>query len=383
MVMNIETSEQLIEFCRHLQKCKYIAVDTEFLRERTYYPILCLVQVATPEKAACIDALAKLDLTPLFDVLKNPKILKVFHSCRQDIEIFYDLMGRVPTPLFDTQVGAMVCGLGENVSYHNLVEHFLGIDIDKASRVSDWSKRPLTQEQLEYAICDVTYLIEIYPKMIALLKSTKRTTWVSEEMSALENPNLYFTDPQDAWLRVKPMSNRPKYLAVLKALCAWREEKAKLKNRPRRYILKDEVVLQLAALAPTSMDDFDRLRNSDGMKDSWKNAITAVVKKAIESEICPTRERPVGLSLEQQGLQAVLRLLLDVVSANAKVASKLIATTEDLNKLVLDSNADIPALTGWRREIFGQAALDLKAGKIGLFFNPASKRAEIVELSKK
>ena len=219
--------------------------------------------------------------------------------------------------------------------------------------------------------------------MISLLKSTKRTTWVSEEMVALENPKLYYTDSEDAWLRIKPMSNRPKYLAVLKALYAWREEKAKQANRPRRFILKDDVLLQLAALAPTLPEDFDRLRGGETFKNSWKNAIIEVVKKAIKSEDCPIREKHIGLSLEQQGLQAVLRLLLDIVSVNEKVASKLIATTEDLNKLILDSNADIPALTGWRREIFGQTALDLKAGRIGLFFNPDTKRAEIIHLPKK
>ena len=380
MVMIIETTEQLTEFCKHLQKSKYIAVDTEFLREKTYYPILCLIQVATPDESACIDVLSGLDLTPFLDVLKDQKILKIFHSCRQDIEIFYDLIGKVPTPLFDTQIGAMVCGLGENVSYHNLVEHFLKIDIDKASRVTDWSKRPLTSEQLEYAAYDVIYLIQVYPKMLDLLKSTKRTTWLKEEMEALENPKLYFTDSNDAWLKVKPLSAKPAYLAVLQALCAWREEKAKKLNRPRRFILKDDTILQLATITPEKPEDFDRLRHNDSLKSTWKDEIISVIKKALNSKDFPVFSKPECVPTQLKGLQSVLKLLLEVVCAEEKVAPKMVASIDDINKLILDSNVDIPALKGWRKEIFGQKALDFKNGKIALTFNPKTHTAEWISI---
>ena len=382
MVRVIETTEQLTEFCKSLQKSKYIAVDTEFLRERTYYPVLCLIQVATPTESACIDVLSGLDIKPFLDVLENPNVLKIFHSCRQDIEIFYDLTGKVPTPLFDTQIGAMVCGLGENVSYHNLVEHFLKIDIDKASRITDWSKRPLTSEQLEYAAYDVIYLIQVYPKMLDLLKTTKRSSWVKEEMKSLENPNLYFTDSKDAWLRVKPLSTKPTYLATLKALCAWREEKAKVLNRPRRFILKDEIILQLAAISPEKLEDFDRLRHNDSFKNVWKNEIIASIKKELDDNDFPVWSKPVGVPPHLQGLQSVLKLLLDVVCAEAKVAPKLVASIDDINKLIVDSKADIPALNGWRKEIFGQKAIDFKAGKIALTFNPKTQNAEWIVIDK-
>ena len=380
MVRMIETTAQLTEFCKHLKKSACVAVDTEFLREKTYYPTLCLIQVASKEQAACIDVLSGLDLTPFWDVLMDKSVLKVVHSCRQDIEIFYDLIGKVPSPLFDTQVGAMVCGLGENVSYHNLVQHFLHIDIDKASQVTDWSKRPLTPKQQEYALYDVVYLIKVYPLMQELLASSKRTSWLKEEMQALENPKLYYTDSNDAWLRVKPLSNKPVYLSALKALCAWREDKAKERNRPRRYILKDETLLQLAAIMPTNPEDFNKLRDGASIKNSWQNEIVEIIKHAQESDDVPVWSRPVGLPLDARGISEILKLLLTVCCAEAKVAPKMVATNEDLNKLVLDSNADIPALKGWRREIFGQKALDFKAGKTGLYFNPKTHRPEWIEL---
>ena len=380
MNTNITTTKELKQFCKHLQSCSYIAVDTEFLREKTYYPVLCLIQIAGNNKAACIDALADIDLSPLFEVLANPKILKVLHSCHQDIEIFYHLTGQVPTPVFDTQIGAMVCGLGENVSYHDLVESFLGEDIDKASRATDWTKRPLTEEQIQYALNDVVYLEKLYPKMQEMLTSTHRLDWVSEEMVALENQKLYYIDPAEAWLRVKPLSNRPKYLGVLQALCAWRERKAQTMNRPRQYILRDDVILQLASVAPENEADFARARNVQNLSSKWQKEIVSAIRHTLDAAQYPTWTRHKGVPAQMQGVQNILKLLLDVVCANEKVAPKLVATTDDLKQLVMDSNADIPALKGWRREIFGQKALDFLAGKIGIFFNPQTHQTEWIKL---
>ena len=284
--------------------------------------------------------------------------------------------------MVDTQIGAMVCGFGENVSYHDLVERFLGVDLDKASRVTDWSKRPLTEEQLDYAANDVTYLIRAYKKMKDELVSSGRDAWILEEMQALENPKLYYTDPQDAWLRIKPLSTRPKYLAVLQGLCAWREEKAKAMNKPRRYVMRDETLLQLASLAPVQEADFSKLRQNQNVKAAWQAELIAVVKNALDSKTYPEWARPKGVPLEQQGALNVLKLLLEVVCANQKVAPKLVATTEDLQKFVLDDKADIPALQGWRREVFGQKALDFKAGKLALFFNPRTHQTEWFYLKK-
>ncbi len=379
MMIKIKTSEELEAFCKELHKSPYIAVDTEFLREKTYRSILCLIQLATPTQAACVDVLAPdMDLTPLLTVLESQKILKIFHSARQDLEIFYDLMGKVPAPLFDTQIGAMVCGLGENVSYHNLVYHFLGIDIDKASRVTDWSKRPLSDEQLEYAVCDVTYLIQIYPKMVDELKRTKRLSWVDEETQALGNPKLYVTDPMDAWHRIKPLSTRPQYLGLLQALCAWREKRAALLNRPRRHVMRDETILELAALAPVKTQDLQRLRSSFGapLKGQVQEEIIKVVQETLATGACPHWERPRGLLPAQQSTREMLKLVLNLVCAGVGVAPKLIASSEDLDKLAIDSNADVAAMKGWRRDIFGQKALDFKEGKLGIVFD--TKTAQVV-----
>ncbi len=386
MILNIKTKEQLKDFCAQLEKQPFIAVDTEFLREKTYRSVLCLVQVAAPDESlsACIDPLAtNMDLSPLLKIMNDPKILKVFHSARQDLEIFYDLMGCVPAPLFDTQVGAMVCGLGDCVSYQSVVNHYLGIDLDKSSRVTDWSFRPLSEKQLSYALADVTYLVKVYEKMTAELSEKKRQGWVIDEMQALCDPALYEVRPMDAWQRLKPASTSSDYLAVLQAISAWREQQAADLNKPRRHIMRDEMVLDLAALAPTSVEDFARLRSKGAISGNSPLAqeIIAIVKRALmlPEDMRPHFEREKSLTPDQHTIKEMLRLLLSVISTDIGVAPRIIASGEDLEHMARDDNADIPAMKGWRFEVFGQKAEAFKAGRLMMFFNPKTKRIAFQE----
>ena len=379
MIQIIDTTKELKTFCKKLEKQPFITVDTEFMREKTYYPILCLIQVACADEklAACIDPLAPdMDLSALLDIMKNEKVLKVFHSARQDLEIFYQLMNELPSPLFDTQVGAMVCGLGESVSYHGLVSHFLGVDLDKSSRVTDWSARPLLEKQIDYAMGDVTYLVQIYEKMIAQLHAQNRTDWVKDEMKAVINPALYDVNPMDAWHRLKPASTQGKYLAVLQAVCAWREERAMYLNRPRRHILRDETVLELAALAPQTTDDLKHFRGKLSLKSEQINEILNAIQIAVN---LPDNEQPKllrdkTLTPAEQAVKEILRLLLTIISSDLGVAAKLIASSEDLGKMAKASKADVPAMSGWRFEVFGQKAMAFKDGKLSLSFDKKTKR---------
>ena len=378
MTFIIDSTKELKAFCKKLEKQTFITVDTEFMREKTYYPIVCLIQIACADEklAACIDPLAPdMDLSPLLDVMRNEKILKVFHSARQDLEIFYQLMNELPAPLFDTQVGAMVCGLGESVSYHGLVSHFLGIDLDKSSRVTDWSVRPLLEKQIEYAMGDVTYLVQIYEKMIAQLHAQNRTDWVKDEMKAVVNPALYDINPMDAWHRLKPASTQGKYLAVLQAVCAWREERAIALNRPRRHIMRDEIILELAALAPQTTEDLKHFRGKLSLKSEQINEILNAIQTAIA---LPENQQPKlikekALTPSEQAVKEILRLILTIISSDLGVAAKLIASSEDLGKMARSSKADVPAMSGWRFDIFGQQAMAFKDGKLALAFDKKTK----------
>jgi len=375
MIQVINTTKELKAFCKKWKKQPFITVDTEFLREKTYFSVLCLIQIGCLEEdlCACVDPLQEdMDLSALLELMKNKKVLKVFHSARQDLEIFYQLMQQLPTPVFDTQIGAMVCGLGENVSYHNIVHHYLGVDLDKSSRITDWSVRPLSEKQIVYAMGDVTYLAKVYDAMQKQLQENGRTSWVSEEMDALLCDDLYNPNPDMAWHRLKPASTQGRYLSVLQALCAWREAKAIEHNRPRRYILRDEQVLELAALCPQKMDDFKRLRGkSISENSSQAEQILQVVSNALNlpPEQHPHFVREKTLTPAEQAIKEVLKLLLNVISCNLGVASKLIASSDDLSKMASSSKPDILAMKGWRFDVFGQKAMEFKKGRLSLAFD--------------
>lgn len=380
MVLKIETNDALKSFCAQLRKQPFITVDTEFIRQRTYRAILCLIQIATPDGlSACVDPLAKdLNLAPLLKIMKNKKILKVFHSARQDLEIFYELMKDLPKPLFDTQIAAMVCGLGENISYHNIVSHYLNIDLDKSLRATDWMARPLTEKQLDYAVADVTHLVHVYEKMKQELEQKKRTSWFADEMNELLDPAVYEINPMDMWKRLKPASTRPEYLAVLQALCAWREEKAVKLNRPRRHILRDEVILDLAALSPTCPEDFEHFRSKKEFspKHEYATEVMKCVKKALalSEEKMPHMEREKNLTSDQHSIKEALKLLLNIVSDQIGVATKIIASSEELNLLACEEKPAIRAMVGWRFDVFGKKAKAFKKGKLFLSFNPKTKQ---------
>ncbi|ALJ37012.1 ribonuclease D [Azospirillum brasilense] len=367
----ITTTEDLDAFCRSLAGVDYITVDTEFLREKTYWPQLCLVQVGGPNGAVAIDPLAEgIDLAPLFRVMVDPAILKVFHAARQDVEIFWHLSGQIPHPLFDTQVAAMVCGFGESVGYETLVTKLAGARIDKSSRFTDWSHRPLTERQLTYALSDVIHLRPAYEKLKRRLVRSGRAHWLEEEMAVLTDPATYQTDPDSSWLRLKVRTNKPRFMAVLKELAAWREREAQRRDLPRSRVLRDEALLEIAAHAPTSVDDLARTRGMGrGFAEGRQGAeVLSCVQKGLdlpESELPrvePREEPPPGL----QPIVELLRVLLKMKCEENNVASKLIASAADLEAIAADDEAQVPAMQGWRRELFGEDALALKHGRIGL-----------------
>ena len=381
----IETNDSLKKFCAELKKQSFITVDTEFVRQRTYRAVLCLIQIAAPNGvAACVDPMAKdLDLKPLLAIMKNKKILKVFHSARQDLEIFYELMDSLPTPVFDTQIGAMVCGLGESISYHNIVHYYLNLDLDKSLRDTDWSARPLTEKQVSYALADVTHLVNVYEKMKLELEEKNRTNWIDDEIKNLLNVNLYKAQPMEMWKRLKPSSTKPEYLAVLRALCAWREEKAIKLNKPRRHILRDEVILDLAALSPTKEADFEHFRSKREFpaKHEYAPEVMNIIKKALAlpDDKKPQPEKEIHLTPAQHAIKEMLRVLLNIISDQWEVAPKIIASLEDLDKMAQSDSKDVRCMTGWRYEIFGQKALAFKNGALALTFNPKTKQMVFIE----
>ncbi len=377
----IADSDALAAFCRAQAQAAFVTVDTEFMRDRTFWPILCLVQIAGPEQAAVIDPMAEgIDLTPLFELMANPAILKVFHAARQDIEIFYNLTGAVPTPLFDTQVAAMVCGFGEAASYETLASRLAGSAIDKSARFTDWSNRPLTERQLRYAMADVVPLRVVYDKLAARLTKTGRASWLDEEMAVLTDRETYRLDPALAWRRLKLRSNNRRLLALAQALAAWRETTAQTRDLPRSRVLRDESLLEIAAHAPSSVAELARSRGlGKGFAEGkFGTEILAVVERVLalpESqypEPAPRREPPQGVG----PLIDLLRVLLKLRAEENDVAPRLIADAEDLELLAVDDHAEVRALSGWRHEIFGRDALDLKHGRLAL--TAAGKRIKLV-----
>ncbi|WP_299626734.1 ribonuclease D [Pelagibius sp.] len=370
MTLIAETAE-LEALCGRLAKADFITVDTEFLRDSTYWPRLCLVQVAGPDDVAAVDALSpNLDLAPLLALFDDQRLLKVLHSARQDMEIFFHLTGRLPAPIFDTQVAAMVCGFGESVGYDTLVRKMTGAHVDKSSRFTDWSRRPLADRQLNYALADVTHLRKIYRKLEGRLSKSGRAAWLAEEMAILTSPETYRLDPDKAWRRLKTRSNDRRYLAVLRALAAWREEEAQQRDVPRARVLRDEQLFDIAAHRPTSEEELARSRgvNRDMARGRIGRAILETVGQALalpDKELPKPPPKPVAPN-GAGPLIDLLKVLLKLRCDEHDVAQKLIASTADLEQIAADDEADVMALQGWRFEIFGRDALALKKGSVAL-----------------
>ena len=377
----ITTTADLAAFCERLSTQPFVAVDTEFMRETTYWPKLCLIQAASPGGIdAVIDPLAEgLDLAPFLAVMGNPAIEKVFHAARQDLEIFFNL-GTLPKPLFDTQIAAMAAGFGEQVAYDALVRQMLKVDLDKSSRFTDWARRPLSDNQLTYALADVTYLAKLYPQLRQRLESEGRLAWVATEMAALGDPANYDVEPENAWRRLKPRRHSPKYLAVFKAVAAWRERTAQTRDQPRGRIHKDEAIEEVATQVPLDADGLNRLRSvPKGFAGSrFGPELLAAIAEALANadSYAPVIEKPKAPTQPINGaVVELLKVLLKARSEDAGVASKLIATMADLEKIAGDDEADTPALQGWRREAFGEDALKLKRGEIALVLDGGRVRA--------
>lgn len=368
----IADSAQLAAFCARVSKADFITVDTEFMRERTYWPQLCLIQVAGPDEVAAIDPLAQgMDLKPLLDLLVDERVLKVFHAARQDIEIFFHLTGRIPTPLFDTQVAAMVCGYGDSVSYETLAAQLAGARIDKSVRFTDWSARPLTDRQISYALADVTHLRKVYEGLAKRLKASGRAHWLQEEMATLLEPGTYRLDPDEAWRRLKPRSgSKPRLLAILREVAAWREREAQRRDIPRNRIVRDETIVDIAAHAPSTVEDLARLRGlSKSMAEGrmGQDILVAVAQGiSLPEDQIPVLPPPVEMPGGLGPVVELLKVLLKIKCERQQVAQKLVASTADLERIAADDNADVPALHGWRREVFGEDALALKHGRLAL-----------------
>jgi ribonuclease D len=366
----ITTTSELALACQRLSRHPFVTVDTEFLRETTFWPVLCLVQLASDEEALAIDALApRLDMTPLFALMADRNVLKVFHAARQDVEIFWKLTGLVPTPMFDTQVAAMVCGYGDQVSYSELVHSICRKTVDKSSRFTDWARRPLAPEQIAYAINDVTYLRDIYRALTAQLEKSGRLSWLEDEMAVLTSPATYEQHPERAWERFKSRPKKARDLAVLMELAAWRETEAQTRDVPRARVLKDDAMIEVALAAPRSREALANLRAFPrGMERSRAGEeILAAIERGLarDPKTLPKieRERRNGGSAATVEL---LKVLLRQVSDETGVAGKMIATVEDLEAIAGDDEADVPALRGWRRRLFGARALELKRGDLAL-----------------
>jgi len=379
----VKTTDQLTDLCNRLANYPYVTIDTEFLRENTFWPILCLVQIASDDESAIIDPLEDgIDLAPLFALLQNPDVLKVFHAGRQDLEIFHHLSGEVPTPIFDSQVAAMVCGFGESVGYDTLVTKITGKNIDKSSRFTDWSRRPLTDRQLEYAEGDVTYLRVVYKHLVAELKKSDREHWLTDEMAILESPDTYFIPPENAYKRIKARSNKPRFMAILRSIAAWRETRAHEQDIPRNRVLRDEALLEIASNPPRNAEKLSHVRGI-GVKFAegkmGAGLLAAIVEgKSIPDADCPQIPQKVSMPKGLGPLMDLLRVLLKSRCEENGVAQKLICNTSDLEKIAADSKADVLALSGWRFDVFGKDALALKEGKIA--FTAEENKIRIIDL---
>ena len=379
----IDTTAALEEACRLLAQSDFITIDTEFLRETTFWPELCLIQMASPEHEYIVDPMAKgLDLKPFFELMANSAVVKVFHAARQDIEIIFHLGDLIPHPIFDTQVAAMVCGFGDSVSYDQLVQKVKNVHIDKTSRFTDWSRRPLSEKQLDYALADVTHLRDVYLKLKGQLEAEGRAEWLTEEMAILESRETYDLPPEQAWQRLKMRLRKPTELAVMQYVAAWREREARSRNVPRSRVLKDDAIYEIAQQQPKDTEALGRLRT---IPKGWERsssgaAILEQVNAALalpKSEM-PHLQRHTHAPEGTQSAVELLKVLLRLTSEKHGVASKVIANSDDLEKIAAEGEkAEVAALQGWRKELFGDLALKLISGGVGLRF--VDKRVEAVE----
>lgn len=366
----VTSSSDLAAICARLARHDFVTVDTEFLRETTFWPKVCVIQLASDDEAVAIDTLAEgLDLQPFFDLMSDESVVKVFHAARQDIEIVWNLAKMVPAPLFDTQVAAMVCGFGDQVSYGELVQSVCKVTLDKSSRFTDWSRRPLSDAQITYALADVTHLRDVYRALMTRLDKSGRTSWLEDEMKTLTSPSTYEQHPQNAWERLRNRARKPRDLAVLMEIAAWREHEAQSRDVPRSRILKDDILVEIALAAPRTPEALAQLRSFPrGMERSRSGAdILAAIERGLarDPKSLPRIERERrnnsgGATVE------LLKVLLRQVSERHGVAAKMIATVDDLEAIAVDDRAKVAALSGWRRELFGNKALELKHGRLAL-----------------
>ncbi len=381
----ITDTKALDKACKAASQHSFCTVDTEFLRESTFWPELCLIQMATPDEAWIVDVLADgIDLAPFFDLMADESVVKVFHAARQDIEIIYNLANLIPHPVFDTQVAAMVCGYGDSISYDQLVFKITGFQVDKSSRFTDWSARPLSNKQLNYALADVTHLRDVYLSIKASLNEQERSHWVAEEMEILTSPETYDVPPENAWQRLKMRVRKPRELATMKKVAEWRERVARENNVPRGRVIRDYAIYDIAARAPSNMQQLCKLRSlARGFdRNRYGDSLLAAIKDARQ---IPEKELP-RLPRQKQmpegcgAATEMLKVLLKMIVEKHGVAAKVIATVDDLEKIAADDNADVAALKGWRKELFGKQALDLKNGNIALGYN--NRRIEVINMER-
>ncbi len=381
----INKTDALAQACAKMAQSDFLTIDTEFIRETTFWPELCLIQMATPDHEAIVDPLSKgLDLTPFFELMADPSVVKVFHAARQDIEIIYHLGNLIPHPIFDTQVAAMVCGFGDSVSYDQLVQRTSGVQIDKSSRFTDWRQRPLSDKQLKYALADVTHLRDVYLNLRERLDAEGRAHWVKEEMDILESPDTYDLHPDDAWRRLRMRVRKPRELAIMKSVAAWREREARERDVPRRRVLKDDAIYEIAQQQPTDTAALGKLRS---IARGWERSQAGhAVVQAVQSAIAlpkdelPRLPRPTQPPEGAAAASELLKVLLKLTTEKFGVAPKIIANSDDLDRLAAEGeNAEIGALKGWRRELFGDKALQLMRGEMALRF--VNRKIETVELT--
>lgn len=367
----ISSTDELAQACARFAKHAFVTVDTEFLRETTFWPKVCVIQIASDEEAIAVDALAEeLNLAPFFELMANTSVVKVFHAARQDVEIMWHLAKMIPAPMFDTQVAAMVCGFGDQVSYGELAQSLCRVTIDKSSRFTDWSRRPLSQDQITYALADVTHLRDVYRSLLAKLQESGRIEWLGDEMQSLIAPATYEQHPDNAWERHRHRARKPRDLAVLMELAAWREREAQSRDVPRSRVLKDDVMVEVALAAPRTPDALANLRSFPrGMERARTGAdILAAIEHGLarDPKTLPKIERDKRSGGNTGATAELLKVLLRQVSERHGVAAKMIATVDDLEAIASDDAADVAAMRGWRRDIFGVKALELKRGKLAL-----------------
>lgn len=373
-IQMIDSTEALAKLCKQLAHEPYVTIDTEFIREKTYFPKLCLVQIAGKDGGFAIDPLAKhIELAAFFDLLSNEKVLKVFHASRQDIEIFYYLTGKIPSPIFDTQIAAMVCGYGDSVGYEPLVAKLVGAQIDKSSRFTDWAHRPLSEKQLTYAIADVTHLRPVYEKLVEQIKAAERMKWIKEEMASLYDTTKYEPNPDEVWKKLKYRSRSAKFLATLREVAKWRELEARKSNVPRQRLVKDDTLVEVAAAAPKTPEELQKVRGIGTHLSARKikTLLDAIeVARGLPPESYPRVEHRKSLPAGSEALVELLKALLKIKCDEQGVAQKLVADKNDLEDMVAGKRDDVPALSGWRYQVFGQYAKALLKGEIAIAKDP-------------